>query len=1238
MARDAQGGLWIGSNSLTRCIGGRCEQIAVPRAYAFRALAPDRVGRVWVGAVGAIGFVSADATGLWTFTSLNAELAQSGAPPPGDVWQAHAAGDGAIFVSSEWAHRWNGKTFDHWRLPSTPRLLSFPGEDAALIYQSGVGLLRLRATGDPTLEIADAEFPAKPITWIAPLAGGNQFFGLGDQAFRRENDGRFVPLSELSATLRGSLPFAAARLRDGSLAIGTLRQGIVFASSSGEAVTRAPFPDDTVYSFFRDTDDAILTGLAEGARVTYPPRQVLALATPTPTRGAPLHVFDQTGKRFLVTEKGVWISTTVATNRLLVDAPRIWDATMLGDELWVAAFGGVWRIRGAESVLEHHTAGDAPLLTPTAHAAHGLVFLDGYNLKLLQLGEHGWFARDLAARAGDTPLSLLEDARGELWISTIFSGIDRLQWTDGPEPQLRLVGRYYEGHGLPNGATHPRLTIVGSRVFAFCRDTILALNTAGTAFEPAPEFADFIGLQSTSATTPGTSAYWLVQARDAQNAPPALIRVGSHGERVHWEPVHAPGIDSIGPITSLDRSSDTSETALWLGGRDRVIRVPETELATANLVPPLRIDQFTTDQARFATATPLPALNATTHEVTARFSASSGDRDAGLRFQTRLDGVESSWTAPSAETSRVYTGLRAGRYTLHARAVDRFGRVGPALSFPFAVAQPWFATPWAWGAYLLVAVGIGAGLTRARARALRRQNERLNQLVAERTRELELSNTAKSEFLENISHEIRNPLQGLTGMLDLLDETELKPKEREVAQSVKACADRLSRVSEEVLQYSKLEYGYVTVQPVPFSARTLLEDIAELFAAEAQRAKSRIVVELPDDFRDGFVGDEAKIRTILHNFVANALKYAPGAPIELRADTAEAVGGMVDLYFEVTDFGPGVAPDEQELIFQKFVRGSSAKANGAPGTGLGLATCRALAKAINGSVGVESLPGRGSTFYLRALVARANGTEIKTANTSTPRREKRGGRALIVEDERYNQTVLRGITLQLGFEPTVAANAAEARAALEIANFDVVFLDWELPGQKGVEIARYARTLPHGAHAVIVATTAHDSEEIRQRCREAGMNAFLLKPYTKQQIERAIAHAGPGLRSNNALTYPKTEAAPSSETDLSLEAFEWYARGTGEASADALGAYIAAVEDELHRLNQAQTQLNASQISYAAHRLRALAGSVGARALGQAAAHVEQLAAQPERAEFRDAVEAVSARWAELKLRLNRQR
>lgn len=1256
------GQMVAGANTLAVYDGQQWRAVPTPQGYGFRALAEsaDGADRLYVGGIGALGTIDW-MNGAWHFSRVGSELLN-----PGDVWSVHPFDDGALWVGTGALYRARNSHVETLPLSVREKPTAFTSPQGVILHEPGTGLLRVGPTGTPELLVREADLPARPLNWATVLQDGTVWLGLGEAAYRWEipaansptldERSAFHRLDGLSDALQGTVPTAAAVLADGRVAVGTFRGGIVLADAQGNVSARLTAADGlgggAVFALAAHENQLWLAQTQGVLRLDAPGQARFFERRRDLSDDTPRRVFATEDRTLLLGTNGVSAIRGDEVARL-ADAEVTWDVTESGGSVWIGGFGGIWKTDRANLERVHHVSTDVLCLAASHRFPGALVFTEGYDLKLLIASPHGgWAARDLGFRALDTPVSVIEDDRENVWLSTMKGGIYRFRWMEGrgePASVLSFGNHYRVGVGLPRALTRPVLKQVGGSVLALAEEGIFRAD--GARFVPVDELKDFIGVAATPATgDERKEAYLLVQHR-------SLVSHGAFGvvelsagsdDTFNARLIEVPGIDGA-TWTSIAADS----TALWLAGPKGVLRVAKEALRTAPPAPAVRL-----------ATSPQPAEDApdqtTTEDTKPRgasfaFPATTAITGRAAFYQTRLvsGGEEVPWSAPTPEARREFSQLAPGKYAFEVRAMDRFGRTGPIASQSFAIPAPWWRTPIAFGGYgagLVLLVLAGA---RLRIRTLERQNERLNRLVAERTRELEMSNTAKSEFLENISHEIRNPLNGLTGLMALMKEDRLAPAERAHVKSLKAVATTLANVFEDVLQFSKIEYGYVRLNPRPFRLRELLEELVAVFAANREQHGCEITLEWPTgesaseknagttaELADGFIGDPDRIRTVIANFLGNAVKYAPQAPVTVRVMATEESAGHVDLYIDVIDRGPGIPPEEQELIFKKFVRGSRAKEQQIPGTGLGLATCNVLARLMNGQVSVESTPGRGSTFSLRLLLKRAPG-EIRAAVPA--QREQNANhrpRALVLDDEPYNRIILEGLALELGYEPALTANPTEALERLTHEPYDVIFLDWELPGMKGGEVAQQIRALPHGREPIILATTAHDSDEMQQRCRDSGMDGFLLKPFDARRVRAAIDTVREWRESHpngnaNTSSAPFWSEHPLKKTNgLDLSAFDQYARARPDDPHGGRTNYLATLAAQRAALEQAATSNQRDQLADTAHRLRALAGLIRAKQLNEAATELESAARNGSVSNHSPQLKAVLAACDELRRRL----
>lgn len=1228
-AKGDHGRLWVGSDELYLFDGQTREKVPLPyETFAVRGLVQDSTGRIWVGTTGAIGYLEPAAFGKWRYVSAEAMLRASGVKDLGTIWEAKATPRGVVFVADQQVLRWDGSRFEFWKLPCTPRLFPCNDRDTLWLHQAGTGLLRMDPDG-PHLVFSSSELPPAGVTWAVstgPAGGASSTEGLivgaNEGAYVRRA-GQWVKLEQLSAALAGKSPWRAVRLTDNTLAIGTYLGGIVIGRADDQILAlidrNSGLPSDSICSLWLDDRDNLWAGCSEGMARIDTSGAVTEFSNRSGMNEIPaLKVIARDNETYVLSRKALSRLTAAEPGRPagLVPVTRPaqpWSDVMSTESgLWLSGvYNGLWRIVDGQ---EKQAIAGSDFIFAMLQGSPPFTLFYLQNTSVMALAPNptgGWATHNLAGDFGAYPVSLVRDGGGDLWVSTVTHGIYRcrLAAQDGEPSRLRIIQHYdLNRNRREEDLGRPLLTVLGGRVFVFSEQNILELSPDEKEFVPSGWNDGFTGMAAAQTDDPNV-AYWVV--RKIGTTTPALMRIISGGaSSPRKEALDVPDLQRAGRITTMSFTRDAHRGLLWIAGSKVLLRIAPSSLPAAPPPPAIslahvwRNDREETLHAANESLT----LDADTKRLRLDLAGIARSDGSGLFVQSQLVGFGDDWSKLQPENRFEYTGLQPGSYVFRARAMDRFGQAGPITQFAFVLNSPWYWSNSAIAAYLFAgALAIFAGV-RWRLRHLRRQNERLNQLVDDRTREVAEMNASRNEFLESISHEIRNPLNGIANLVDLLRDSPLRPEERQLAKSLGRSAEHLKKVFEDVLAYTKLEYEHGNIAIETFSLESLLDDVVGMFGVRARKLGSTLHVTLPPEFVDGFRGDAEKIRTVVSNFVDNALKYAPNAAISIEAShfpqTSETT--PCEVRIGVRDQGPGISPKEQAGFFKKFVRGEQAKAKGIGGTGLGLATCRGLAELMHGSIGVESAIGQGSTFWIKMPLERAL-LPVATAGAakSDPRPVPRGDAwALIVDDQEYNQDVLRGIARRLGYEADVALNATEVWPLVERRNYDVVFLDWELPGLHGGEIARRLRAHAHTQDAVIVATTAHDSHDIRQRCLESGMNGFALKPFNTDQILAILTDAS--AYPANQIVRPgairtTTFAEPPPPAGLTLSAFADFAAGNPTLAHQATARYLTALGQELDALREAMDAGNAEAIARKAHRLRSHAGLVNATALNAAA-------------------------------------
>ncbi|MEO6799524.1 MAG: two-component regulator propeller domain-containing protein [Rhodanobacter sp.] len=470
--------------------------------------------------------------------------------------------------------------------------------------------------------------------------------------------------------------------------------------------------------------------------------------------------------------------------------------------------------------------------------------------------------------------------------------------------------------------------------------------------------------------------------------------------------------------------------------------------------------------------------------------ASYVDPDAN-RYYYQMLGFDSGWVGAGNLGEREFVGLGAGNYTLQVHGHGADGLWGQATPLSIQVQAPPWARWWAWLLYvLMVAAFAGVFLHGWRRRLAQRHQVQL----AEQYRQMaEAASAAKTQFLATLSHEIRTPMTGVMGMAELLLSTALNPLQHDYTRAMQRSGGMLLKLLNDALDLARIEAGRLELEPAPFNPRQLLEDVAQLEQGLAHARGLRFVLELADDLPTQVVGDAVRIKQVLLNLANNALKFTEQGHVTLRA--APTADGLL---FSVSDSGPGIPEASQGRLFQRFEQADSPQRRA--GSGLGLAICRELVDMMGGSIELESRVGHGTTFRVRLpLVESAVAPVLPVANAGA------SYRLLLVEDDTIVAAVVRGLLEHEGHRLVHVVNGLAALAELSHASFDAVLLDLDLPGVDGFQIARLIRQRePAGEHLPIIALTARSGGRDEARAFEAGMDGFLRKPVSGEQLVAAL--------------------------------------------------------------------------------------------------------------------------------------
>ena len=485
--------------------------------------------------------------------------------------------------------------------------------------------------------------------------------------------------------------------------------------------------------------------------------------------------------------------------------------------------------------------------------------------------------------------------------------------------------------------------------------------------------------------------------------------------------------------------------------------------------------------------------------------------------------------------------------------------------------------------------------------------------------EAQAANRAKSDFLSNMSHEIRTPMNSVIGMAHLALKSATNPKQRDYLQKIYHSGQHLMGIINDILDFSKIEAGMLELESVGFDLSALLSNVCSQLSEQASRRKLELVCEIWPGLERQVNGDPLRLEQVLLNYVSNAIKFSETGKVHIRARAVEERDNNVLVRFEVQDQGIGMTQQQMAKLFQSFHQADTSTTRRYGGTGLGLVISKQLAELMGGTVGVDSTPGVGSTFWFTArlqksvqLLQPADGEALEP----DLRASIQGASILLVEDNVFSQQVGQELLEDAGATVVIANNGKEAIDLMLKEHFDCVLMDVQMPVMDGYETTRLIRADPRLSGTLVIAMTANAGREDQARCLAAGMDEFVTKPIAPNLLFAVLAKwmsQRAGDRAPRAIPSPVPLAPSAPPVDTgSAELFDMamLAQTFGnkpEKMRKYALMFLDSARDSLAEVDEALGRSDRKRLAELGHRIKSSARAVGAMSFAELCLALERL-------------------------------